>query len=39
MRFSSGLITPLELTSAQQDEALAVIHAVLDEPRTHQEAA
>ncbi len=39
MRFPSGLITPLELTIAQQDEALAVIHAALDEPRAHQEAA
>ena len=39
MRFSHGLIVSLELTTAQQDEALAVIHAVLDESRSQQVAA
>jgi hypothetical protein len=32
LRFSHGLVTPLTLSIAQQDEALALVHAVLDEP-------
>lgn len=30
LRFSPGLIVPLEVAAAQQDEALALIHAALD---------
>lgn len=36
MRFPHGLIVPLDLTDSQQDEALSVIHSVLDESLTQQ---
>jgi hypothetical protein len=39
LRFSHGLILPLELSTVQQDEALALIHAVLDDPQALPVAA
>lgn len=38
MRFPYGLIVPLDLTDSQQDEALSVIHSVLDDSLTQQVA-
>jgi YOP proteins translocation protein K (YscK) len=32
LRFSHGLLSPVRLSVAQQDEALALLHGVLDEP-------